>query len=208
MSEQEILRILETKGAITRNGHFQLVSRNHSDSYVNMKGALNSQDFRSKIGKELAAKFQRDKINAVVGFTERGYKIAQIVTEYLQAKAVNIKIVKDDLYIDPSSKIVKGDNILILDDVVTTGSSIHETIRVIRKKNVGKVVGVGVVVDRSIKKLRFGVKFERLVRIEMNLWTKGSCPKCKAGEEYIDLSMRPPYLPRRPKAGHSFLTDS
>lgn len=188
MHGKELLDILEKTGVFIRDSHFTLVSGYHSYSYVYIRTALEVPDSASKIGKEIAAKFKKDNIDVVVGFTRGGNILAQSIAKYLKAKVASIAIILGDLYVDPSDIMVKGDKILIVDDVLTTGNSIRRVLRVIRKKNVGKVVGIGVVVDRSVKKQDFGVKLTSQSRIKMKLWTKESCPKCKLGDKPIDLS--------------------
>jgi orotate phosphoribosyltransferase len=190
MHGKQLLDNLEKIGAFVRDKHFLLVSGYHSDVYVNVRVALSFQNIASKIGEELANEFQRDEVDAVVGFTRSGNTLAQIVAESLKVKAINIYIIDGDLVFITNNVIMKGDNLLIVDDVLTTGKSILKALRIIRKKTKGKVVGIGVVVDRSKKRLNFGVgiKFRKLAKIDMNLWSQDTCPRCHEGEEPTDLS--------------------
>ncbi len=186
MGEQEILRILETTGAFLRDGHFKLVSGNHSDTYVDVRLALQYSDLASSLGKKLADEFQEDKINVVVGFVS-GTVLAESVAGRLKARVLLVERRADKIIL-AKGYIEQGDNVLIVDDVLTTGRSIHKVLRTIRNETTGIVKGVGVIVDRSKKEPDFGVKIRRLVPINMNLWPPKSCPKCKQRIPYKDLS--------------------
>ena len=186
--EQEILDILKTRGAYLTDGHFKLVSGNHSDEYVHVRLALAYSQHASTIGKMLADKFQGDKINAVVGFTVGGTTLAKNVAEHLKARPVLAERKEGKITFAPGYVIEKGDNVLLVDDVLTTGQLIDQMLGAIRNKTQGTPKGVGVVVDRSKREPNFRVKTVRLVRISMKLWPPKSCPKCKQGIPLTDLS--------------------
>jgi orotate phosphoribosyltransferase len=190
MHGKQLLDALEELGAYIRDEHINLVSKRHSDSYINVRTALSFQNYALEISKELAAEFQEDKIRVVVGFTKSGNILAQIIAEHLHAKAVIIDILDSNFSYLTSDKILKGENILIIDDVLTTGKSIYKALNILSDKTKGKIVGIGIVVDRSTKKIDFGVKYKRLAKINMNLWRSGKkyCPKCQEDIKIIDLS--------------------
>ncbi len=186
--EQEILDILETTGAHLKNGHFKLVSGNHTDSYVHVRLALAYPEHASTIGKRLADEYQEDNIDAVVGFAVGGIILAKSVAAKLNARLVLAERKKDKISFSRGQVIEEGENVLIMDDVLTTGELIHQALSTMRNETRGVVKGVGVVVDRSKKVLDFGVKTVSLLRIDMNLWPPGSCPKCAKGDPLTDLS--------------------
>ena len=188
MSKQEVLRILETTGAFLRDGHFKLVSGNHSDSYVHVRLALAYPEIASKIGKKLADEFQGDKINVVVAFSVSGIRLAESLAEHLKARVVRAERKEDKIILARGYTIEEGDNVLVVDDVLTTGRLIHQALRTIRNETRGILKGVGVIVDRSKKEPDFGVRSVSLVRIDMNLWSAESCPKCEQGIPLTDLT--------------------
>jgi orotate phosphoribosyltransferase len=76
--------------------------------------------------------------------------------------------------------IDKGEKILVVEDVITTGGSTKEVIDVVEGLG-GKVVGVGSIIDRSAGKIDFGVKFEALAKVKVETYQESACPLCKAG---------------------------
>ena len=76
--------------------------------------------------------------------------------------------------------ISPGERVLLVDDILTTGGSIQETIAPIKQAG-GTLVGIGVLVDRSTKALDFGVPLFSCVRSETVAYKAEECPLCKAG---------------------------
>ena len=98
MGEKELFDILDKTGAYLKNGHFKLVSGNHSDSYVHVRLALAYPEYASKIGKELSDRFRGDAINAVVAFTVSGIKLLHCVAEHFGARLVLSEIKEGVLF--------------------------------------------------------------------------------------------------------------
>jgi orotate phosphoribosyltransferase len=73
-----------------------------------------------------------------------------------------------------------GERALVVDDVLTTGGSIRETLEAVRKAG-GQPVGVAVMVDRSGGKVDFGVPLFAATEVEMQTWEPGDCPLCRDG---------------------------
>ena len=74
-----------------------------------------------------------------------------------------------------------GQHRLVVEDVVTTGGSVKEVIKVVEDAG-GEIVGVGVLVDRSNGKVDFGYPFAALLSIEVASYEPDECPLCAAGE--------------------------
>jgi len=188
MAGQEIMDILETTGSYLKNGHFKLVSGNHSDDYVHVRLALAYREHASRIGKKVADEFQGEGINVVAAFTVSGIALAQSVAKHLGAKLIFGERKEDKIIFARGQAIGEGDNVLVVDDVLTTGELIHQVLATIRNETKGVPKGVGIVVDRSKKEPDFGVKTVSLIRIDMHLWPPESCPKCEQGIPLTDLS--------------------
>jgi orotate phosphoribosyltransferase len=77
-----------------------------------------------------------------------------------------------------SFEIKEGEKVLVVEDVTTTGSSVREVIDIVKSRQ-GKVVGVGVLIDRSGGKVNFGVKTEKLLTIDIKTYSPEECPLCK-----------------------------
>jgi orotate phosphoribosyltransferase len=71
--------------------------------------------------------------------------------------------------------IEKKSNVLIVEDIVTTGGSIFELIKLVSNFNVN-IKGVVCLVDRSNKKLDFGFPFVSLLKLSVESWEKNDIP--------------------------------
>jgi orotate phosphoribosyltransferase len=74
-----------------------------------------------------------------------------------------------------------GERVLLVDDILTTGGSVRDTIEVINEFG-ANLVGVGVLADRSGGKVDFGVPLEALLTLDVVQYDQSECPQCKAGE--------------------------
>jgi orotate phosphoribosyltransferase len=187
-NEEEIMNILETTNAYVKGRHFILASRNHSDSYVHVGVALAHPEHALTIYKNLADKFEEDKISVVVGFTYCGHILAAGVAEQLKARLVLANKGENEVILPKGHRIGKGENVLVVDDVLTTGGSMRQALNTIRSETYGVLKGVGVVVDRSKKAPDFGVKMVKLRGLPLKLWSPKSCPKCREHDIPTDLS--------------------
>ena len=82
-----------------------------------------------------------------------------------------VKIVKD------LDEPLEGKNVLIVEDIVTTGGSVVEVLNVV-KEHGGVPVGVGLLVDRSGGKVDFGLRTEALLHLNVETFKAENCPLC------------------------------
>lgn len=190
--EKEILNILQKTGAYLKEGHYKLASGKHSDSYVHVRLALSYKEYVKKFGQAIAEFFKIDEINVVAGFTVGGILLAKSVSELLNATLVvgekKRKEKRLEVVFPNLEEIKEGDNILLVDDVLTTGGSMKLAINAINRLGRGVIKGVGIVVDRSKGKVDFRVKTVKLVSIDLNQYDSDACPLCRKGLPLKDLS--------------------
>jgi orotate phosphoribosyltransferase len=77
-------------------------------------------------------------------------------------------------------EIRPGEKVLAVDDILTTGKSVFEVLKAVRDKG-GKVVGIGVLVDRSEENLSFGAPLFSCLHSATVKYKAGECPQCAAG---------------------------
>jgi orotate phosphoribosyltransferase len=75
-------------------------------------------------------------------------------------------------------RIERGERALVVEDVITTGGSTEEVIRLVEKWE-GRVTGVGVVVDRSVGTLPWDVPVESLAKLDVVVYAPEECPLCR-----------------------------
>lgn len=74
--------------------------------------------------------------------------------------------------------IDKGQRVLVVEDVVTTGGSVREVINLVKEAG-GIVVGVGSIVDRTDGKIDFGVPYKAVYSADVVSWEAANCPLCR-----------------------------
>ena len=83
-------------------------------------------------------------------------------------------------------QIQPGERVLVVEDIVTTGGSVHEVLAVLSELE-ADVVGVGLLVDRSGGKANFNLPTEALLYLSIPVYEPSDCPLCKNG---IPLTQR------------------
>ena len=78
-------------------------------------------------------------------------------------------------------EIKPGERILVVEDVITTGGSVKEVIKLLTEMG-GNVIGVGSIVDRSNGTADFGVPFSSVIKIDVEAYEADECPLCKEGK--------------------------
>ena len=132
MRQDEILELLKNKKAMLE-GHFLLTSGRHSNIYIEKFRLLEDPILLDKICKQIASKFINLKIDIVLGGAIGGILIAGGVGRYLNKKHIFTERVNGNMELRRGFSIKPSDNVLIVEDIVTTGSSIFEMIDVVKQ---------------------------------------------------------------------------
>ncbi len=184
----EVLEILKETGAYL-TGHFLLSSGLHSPVYIEKFRLLERPDLAAKALADLAARFRGDRVDVVMGPTTGGIIVAYEVARTLGARAIFAEREGDRRILRRGFTIAPGERVLVVEDVVTTGLSVREVLDVAANAG-GTVVGVGVIVDRSGGRADFGVRTERLVRVEFETYDPEECPLCRENVPLVDPGSR------------------
>ena len=79
-----------------------------------------------------------------------------------------------------SLSITHGERVLVVDDILTTGGSVEQVLLAVKKLN-GNVIGIGILVDRSEKKLDFGnIPLFACLHSKTVTYPPENCPLCAA----------------------------
>jgi len=97
----------------------------------------------------------------------------------LGARAVYAEKENSALTLRRGFVLSKGEKVLILDDIVTTGGSLQETIA-IAKNAKAEIIGVGVLADRSGGKVQIPGDYQPLMRVNLKVFKPETCPLCAA----------------------------
>jgi orotate phosphoribosyltransferase len=175
MNAEEMFR----KSGAVMEGHFLLHSGMHSPVYWEKFRVLQYPEYVSQLCGMIAQHFHSTPIDLVAGPVTGGIILAFEVARQLGKRAIyaenegNKKTFRRGAIINP------GDRILIVDDVMTAGGSINDVVTAVNERQ-GKIVGVGVLVDRSDKTPDFGVPLFSCLRTTAIAYAPDKCPQCAA----------------------------
>lgn len=180
MTEQEIKQLFIETNAIME-GHFLLTSGLHSPLYVEKFNVLQHPDYTEKLCRELASRFKDDRIETVVGPMTGGILLAHETGKALGTRAIFTERENGRMTFRRGFSLSPGEQVLIVEDIVTTGGSVREVIDVVREAG-GIPVAVGMLVDRSGGKADFSpVPHQALLHLAVETFTAEACPLCQKG---------------------------
>jgi orotate phosphoribosyltransferase len=174
MTQEEVLAVFRDTGALLE-GHFVLRSGLHSRLYFQCALALQQMPVVEKIGGALAGKVRQLAPATVIAPAMGGLVLGQEVARQLGVRFIFVEKEEGKLALRRGFKIHGTERILVVEDVVTKGGRVQETIGIVRA-NKGVVVGVAAAVDRSNGAVNFGVPFFSLISLEIEAFEPGKLP--------------------------------
>jgi orotate phosphoribosyltransferase len=154
MTQNEVLQIFRDSGALLE-GHFILRSGLHSRQFFQCALALQQMPAVEKLGAALADQVKSLGAVTVVAPAMGGLVIGQEVARQLGVRFIFVEKEDGKLVLRRGFKIAPDEKILIVEDVVTKGGRVQETIDIVRAHG-GQVMGVAMVVDRSNGQTQLG----------------------------------------------------
>ncbi|WP_197525210.1 orotate phosphoribosyltransferase [Symbiobacterium thermophilum] len=186
LTPEEVLDILRATGALLE-GHFQLTSGRHSDRFFLMPHTLQHPLQTERLCRALAARFQEDEVETVVGPATGGIILAYEVARQLErltgrpVRAIFTEKTEDGgMALKRQWRLRSGERVLVVEDAITTGGSVVKAIAALQAYQPA-LVGVGCIVDRSRGAVDFGVPLRPLIRVDVESWPPDRCPLCLAG---------------------------
>lgn len=177
----DLLQQLEEIGAL-KKGHFLYASGKHGDTYVEKFNLLRNPQATSDVCRHFADRFRDQGIDVVVGPTTGGILLAFETARQLGVAAAYAERKGDgeagrefrrDTTFEPGARV------LVVDDILTTGGSVRETLAALEEQPV-EVVAVGVLVDRSAGATTFGdVPLVAIASRKFHAWDAEECPLCR-----------------------------
>src|SRR5882672_5356520 len=174
MTEQEILQIFRETGALLE-GHFVLRSGLHSRQYFQCALALQQMPVVETIGAALAEKVRRLNAATVIAPAMGGLVLGQEVARQLRCRFIFAEKEEGKLALRRGFKIAPGEKMLVVEDVITKGGRVQETIDIVRTHG-GHVVGVATVVDRSNGVVNLGVPMHSLISLKVEAFEPDKLP--------------------------------
>jgi len=187
--------ILDVAGALKTDGHYVYASGRHGSAYVAKKRAIEDPKLLRLLCREIAGRYVMSDIEAVVGPETGGAKIAEVVAEELGRRiGRTVPWAAAKKQSDGGIEVVGADiarvkylRTLIVDDILTTGSSLKKVVE--SSERIGcRIVAVCVLVNRGGVTARavsaspkVNLHLDALVTMSLESWPADGCPLCKAG---------------------------
>ncbi|UNC93357.1 orotate phosphoribosyltransferase [Candidatus Contubernalis alkalaceticus] len=179
MSEAGVLDIFEKSGVLLE-GHFLLTSGKHSRRYMQIAQVLKYPHYNVELCGYLVEPYLKEGIDLVVGPAMGGIIIAYEAGRQLNCSAFFAEREEGKMAFRRGFKISKGQRVLVVEDVITTGGSVKEVIDLAISEG-AEVVGAASFVDRSGGKAALGVPLTSLVSIHIETYEPNHCPLCAEG---------------------------
>ena len=178
LSHKKSLDILRKTNALLE-GHFVLSSGLHSSKYIQCAKLLSFPSIAQIICKSLATKIKKNfkKFDLILAPAMGGIIIGYEIGKILKKETIFCERVKGKFILRRGFAIRKGSKVLIIEDVITTGKSSVECVKLI-KKSKASLVGFASIIDRSSKKtLKIKKKIISHLKINVPVYKSNNLPK-------------------------------
>jgi len=177
--DEYLLKVFQQTGAL-QEGHFQLTSGLHSPRYLQCALVLQYPEYAEQVGQALAAYFKDEGIDLVIAPAVGGIIVAHETARALGVRALFTEREAGVMTVRRGFSLRQGEQVLVVEDVVTTGGSTRETIEVVKNAG-GLVAGAGSIVDRSGGAVDLGVRQHSILVLDVPVYDPSECPLCKQG---------------------------
>lgn len=193
MAQASTLDLFIETGAYLR-GHFRLTSGLHSGEYLQCAKVLAFPAYAERLGRELARKLEGLTHGAPINLTVAP-AMGGIIIGYEVARAFNVRSLfterdaSNEMTLRRGFEIAPGERAVVIEDVVTTGGSTREVIRLLQ--NLGaEVLAAGSIIDRSGGQVDLGVPRVALATLHPATYDPADCPLCREGQPIVKPGSR------------------
>jgi orotate phosphoribosyltransferase len=177
MKPEQVLKEFKKAGALLE-GHFILSSGLHSDIFLQKALVFRDPARTARLCRALAAKVKKEvraKFSAIVspaiGGIIPGYEMAR----QLKVPAMYVERERGDFRLRRGFQLKKGEPVLMVEDIVTTGLSSRECLDAIRAAG-GRPIAAACLIDRSGRGARIGVPLISLAALNIPAWPADDLP--------------------------------
>ena len=175
VTEDDAVKLFRETGALLE-GHFVLRSGRHSRQFFQCARMLEQMPVVERLGAALAERVRRLEATTVVAPAMGGLVIGQEVARQLGSRFVFAEKEEGKLALRRGFEFSTGEKILIVEDVVTQGGRVRETMDIVRS-NGGDLRGVALVVERSGGEVNLGVPIFSLLRMQVETFAEEELPE-------------------------------
>ena len=195
MNDPKIMQMFADVGAIISDSHFVYSSGRHSSVYINKDALYLHTKTTSLLCQLMAQQYDANQVDVVVGPVLGGIILSQWVAHHLNATrssgetlAVYAEKGADSAGLNDKQfffsrgydKYIAGKNILVVEDVLTTGGSARQVIELVRQHG-GNVIGLSALCNRgNVQPEDVGnLAIQALVIISLETYAAEACPFCQ-----------------------------
>jgi orotate phosphoribosyltransferase len=187
-----ILQVFVDLGAIIRDSHFVYTSGRHSSVYINKDALYLHSEAISMLCREMARPYFSVRVDVVVGPVLGGVVLSQWVAHHLNSQrttgetlAIYAEKSDDDadkkfMFPRGYDRYIPGQNVLIVEDILTTGGSVRQIVDLVRRHG-GSVSGVSALCNRgNVQAGDIGdVPIHSLLELSLQTYSAEECPFCQ-----------------------------
>lgn len=174
MTSDEVIEIFKKTGAMLE-GHFVLTSGFHSPHYFQCAKVLQYSEYNTLFAKAIADKFNNKQIDVVITPAVGGIVFGTEVGRQLNVRSIFSERENNIMTLRRGFEINEGENVLVCEDVVTTGGSVFEVIELVKNSG-ANLAGVGFIIDRSGGMVNFGAEQFSLAKIDVINFPENEIP--------------------------------
>ncbi len=192
MNDPKIMQIVADVGAIITDSHFVYSSGRHSSVYINKDALYLHTKVISSLCQMMAAPYNADRIDVVVGPVLGGIVLSQWVAHHLNGnrssgETLAVYAEKEGegsdrkfFFYRDYDKYISGKNVLVVEDVLTTGGSARQVIQLVRMHG-GNVVGLSALCNRGRVQPEDvdNVPIHTLIKVTLETFSETQCPFCR-----------------------------
>ena len=181
VTPKEVERVFTEAGAF-REGHFVLASGRHSPRYLEKFQVLQWPARTAALCGDIPEWARSLAPRTVAGPTTGGIILAHEVARQMDLRAVYAERAETGRGREfrRGFELGAGERVLVVDDIMTTGGSVQETIAAVLGTG-AEVVGAAVLVDRSGGAATLDVPLHALWRVDIPTYASADCPQCADG---------------------------
>ncbi len=178
--------LIESKALL--KGAFILRSGGHSSWFMQFVRVAQHPNNIKYIANLIIDRFSGTDINTILSPNSAGTLLGVRIAHLRECRFIQCNIDKEEPELRRGLEIDKDDRILAVNDIATTGRGIRELQKVAGK---GVLVGLATFACRysygyeSLRDSFLPVRYESLITLDMDYYTKDNCPLCKQGIEHI-----------------------
>ncbi|MFL6374380.1 MAG: orotate phosphoribosyltransferase [Pyrinomonadaceae bacterium] len=187
MTQDEILDHFRKTNALL-DGHFVLSSGLHSPTYLQCALALQKPADADTFAREIVNKMALDGTIAGIE-TVASPAIGGLVIGFAVAQAIGVRFIwterqNGEMTLRRGFNVQKGEKILVVEDVITTGGSTRECMAVLEQRG-AEIIAAASIVDRSAGRADVGVTRISLVSLDVPSYEPANCPLCANGSPAV-----------------------